>query len=1272
MPAPLPANEAERLQALRESGLLDTPPEKDFDDLAALAAQICGTPMALISLVDERRQWFKARVGLGATETPRESAFCAHALVDPGILVVPDATTDSRFAANPLVTGEPYIRFYAGAPLTTETGETLGTLCVIDRHTRELSEGQRNALRVLATHAMNLIRLRRQVHEQAGMEVQLRDLTSHLENERARLLEAQAVAKIGSWETNLLTLAVSWTLETHRIFGTDPARYRPTHRSFLSFVHPHDRRAVAEAFESSRASREARRIEHRIVLPGGVEKILEERWQIFFDTEGRAIRASGTCQDITERRKAEEENKALAVRLVDTLETITDAFYTIDREWRFTFLNREAERLLQRTREELVGRSVWAEFPEAVGTVFEQQYREALSTLGTAAFEAYYPPLQRWLAKRVYPSAQGLAVYFRDVTDRVRIESEAARARRALLMVKRCNETLVRAANEDELLRAVCDIAVEIGGFRFAWVGYALNDAEKTIKPQAHAGAEEGYLGAIKLSWHADNPVSRGPAGRCINSGKTVFVPDLTDTGSGFRFTQEALQRGFRSLVCVPLKQGGKTFGLIALYLPEIVTPPGEEIQLLEDLADDLAYGIGSLRERAERRRTHEAVLTMARAISAAAGPEFFPEFTRGLIAATGAFAAVVAQCDPRSPGHLRTLYAVAGGQVLPNFDQDLGSFADDALQKEDAWIIDRDAQHRYPQFPVLAQWGVEALVGARLLNEEGRAAGLIFAIFRQPLEHAEFIASTLKIFAARAASEVARQATDARLREQAALLDKAQDAILVRDLEHRITYWNSSAERLYGWSKAEAVGRSARELLYADPKVYDEAIIHLREQGDWVGEITQRDKAGKSLIVEGRWTLVCDEAGSPQAVLAINTDISQRKQLEQQFLRAQRMESIGTLAGGIAHDLNNLLAPISMGVDLLRRAEGLAPRDSAILDNIRRSADRGANLVRQVLSFARGIEGEKIVLNVRHAIREVVAIMETTFPKNIAVDISLSDDLPLVSADPTQLQQVLINLCVNARDAMPTGGRLTLRAESVEVDRQYAVMNRAAAPGRFIAIEVCDTGVGMSREVIDRIFEPFFTTKEFGKGTGLGLATVMGIVRGHGGFINVYSEPGKGSTFKVYIPAQAAIVESVQPKADEELPRGTGETILVVDDEAPIRDVTRRTLEEHGYRVLVAEDGAQAIHIYAQQRGKVALVITDMTMPVMDGATLMLAIRRLDPQMRFIAVSGLAANGASLRTSANGLSRFLAKPYSAAELLQAVRKALADQHPTRQSRSPF
>ncbi len=393
--------------------------------------------------------------------------------------------------------------------------------------------------------------------------------------------------------------------------------------------------------------------------------------------------------------------------------------------------------------------------------------------------------------------------------------------------------------------------------------------------------------------------------------------------------------------------------------------------------------------------------------------------------------------------------------------------------------------------------------------------------------------------------------------------------------------------------------------------------------------------------------------------MLAINTDITERKKLEQQFLRAQRLESIGTLAGGIAHDLNNLLAPITMGVDLLKLFDP-PPRSLPVIENIERSARRGTELVKQVLSFARGVEGARVTLQVRHILTEVESIATNTFPKNITVETRVPRDLWPVLADPTQLNQVVMNLCVNARDAMPAGGRLELAAGNAELDAQYAAMNRGMAPGRYVVIQVTDTGTGMPKEIIDRIFEPFFTTKELGKGTGLGLSTALGIVRSHGGFVNVYSEVGRGSTFKVYLPAHEA---GEGPVADHHgvgpLPRGNGELILVVDDEASVLDITKQTLLAFGYRVVSAEDGAQAISCYALQRDEIALVLTDMMMPVMDGATLILALQRINPRVRIIAASGLKANQDVVRASSAGVKHFLPKPYSADVLLQLINQVL-------------
>jgi PAS domain S-box-containing protein len=546
------------------------------------------------------------------------------------------------------------------------------------------------------------------------------------------------------------------------------------------------------------------------------------------------------------------------------------------------------------------------------------------------------------------------------------------------------------------------------------------------------------------------------------------------------------------------------------------------------------------------------------------------------------------------------------------------------------------------------------------LLDTAGQPIGLLCVEFRRPTARTDFLASTMQIFAGRAASELQRQRTEARTREQAEMLDKARDAILVRDLNHRITYWNKSAERLYGWTSAEALGQFIFELLKQDEAAFHRAMEHLLSAGEWAGEIAQVRKDGQKLAVEARWTLVRDDAGQPKAVLAINTDITDRRKVEQQFLRAQRMESLGTLAGGIAHDLNNLLAPITMGVDLLSRLDP-SPKSVAILDSMQRSAKRGADLVKQVLSFARGVEGTRTPQQVDTILREVESMARNTFPRNITIELKVKPNLWPVLADATQLNQVLLNLCVNSRDAMPNGGHLELAAYNVDLDAQGAALNRALTPGRYVVMQVTDNGTGIPPAIIDRIFEPFFTTKEVGKGTGLGLSTVLSIVRSHGGAVNVYSEPNQGSVFKIYLPAQPEVAAGGETRdAADKFPRGNGELILVVDDEASIQDIVRQALETFGYRVATAGDGAEAVALFAQRQGEVALVLTDMMMPVMDGLALISALRRIDPDVLIVAASGLNANGNLSRALNMGVSHFLAKPYAVDVMLQTFRKALA------------
>ncbi|HEY0077366.1 MAG TPA: PAS domain S-box protein [Pyrinomonadaceae bacterium] len=506
------------------------------------------------------------------------------------------------------------------------------------------------------------------------------------------------------------------------------------------------------------------------------------------------------------------------------------------------------------------------------------------------------------------------------------------------------------------------------------------------------------------------------------------------------------------------------------------------------------------------------------------------------------------------------------------------------------------------------------------------------------------------------------RKRAEERIREQAALLDKAQDAIIVRDLEDRVLYWNKSAERIYGWVAEEAVGKTARELsLLTDGNSaqFERARRELLERGEWLGELAQRTRNGAEIVVESRWTLVHDERGQPSSILIINSDATEKRKVEAQLLRAQRMESIGTLAGGIAHDLNNVLSPILMAVQILQ-LKATDPDSAQWLEILQSNAERGADMVRQVLSFARGMEGERVAVQSKHVVKDIVKILKDTLPKSIGIKFQLPEELWIISADATQIHQVLMNLCVNARDAMPQGGELLIRAENVSLDENYARMHLEAKPGRYVLITVSDTGTGMTPEVLSRIFEPFFTTKAVGKGTGLGLSTALTIVRSHGGFMGVYSEPGKGTQFTVYLPAlemreTAARVETKRA----ELPEGHGELILVVDDEESIRQITRGTLETFGYEVLTAGDGTEAVALYAQHRDRIRLVLTDMMMPFMDGPATIRALQKLDPQVKIIAASGLGGNEKSAEALSAGVKKFLPKPYTAEKLLTTLAEVL-------------
>jgi PAS domain S-box-containing protein len=1006
-----------------------------------------------------------------------------------------------------------------------------------------------------------------QVHQTRVLERQQRAVVGWLHRSNAMMRVACRVGRVGPWSVELPARQLIWSNEVRAIHRAPPD-FAPSVEDAILFYAPEHRETIRSAFERCAVEGTPFDCELQIVTVEGSLLWVRAIGEAERDEQGAIRRVHGALQDISDRKRAAVETEELAARLTSTLESITDAFFTVDRDWRFTYVNREAERMLRRSREELLGRNLWEEFPGARGTPFENYYVQAMNESRSVAFEEFYPPLELWADVRAYPSPQGLAVYFRDVSQTHRVATALRESERRF---RELAENVHDIFYKGDRMLYISPAYERIWGRTCEQLYAAPSSYLESVLPEDRLIAKQARQQTIagefveveyrvrrpdgEVRWIRDEsyPIRdpRGVVERIVGTAR-----DVTDCHRATEVLRDSEER-FRLLV-----EGVKDYAIL----------------LLDPDGNVASWNVG-----AERLHGFSA-------------DEMLGQHFARLFSADDATGRLPARCLKE---------AAEGGRF----------HSDVQLMRNDGTTF----------------WA--SIVVTALRNESGDLRG--FSKITRDISEWKRVNETLL--------------------QQATLLDQASDAIIVQGLDETIRYWNQGAQRLYGWTAEEAVGKPASQVIPSEICEVATAMTVLREAGEWSGELEQLTKSGRPVIVHARWTLL----RAAESVLIINSDVTEKKKTEAQFLRAQRMESIGTLAAGIAHDLNNLLAPIIMGVGLLQRTP-FSDGDARILKSIEFSADRGKNLVRQILSFARGVEGAHVTLDASYLVHEVQYMIGDTFPKNIALEVRLESDIRLVAGDPTQLSQVLLNLCLNARDAMPRGGRLTISAKNTVVDAQYAAAVPDAEVGEYVAISVTDSGSGIPKHVIERVFDPFFTTKEVGKGTGLGLATALGITKAHGGFLTVHSEIGKGSVFTVNLPA---LTEGSLPEPERcssaEMPHGRGESVLVVDDEAAIRTVTKTTLEQHGYHVLVAEDGIEAITLFIRHQGEIAALITDLVMPVMDGAALVAAVRRLTPDLPIIGASGASGDIDVSPFAKSGVSCVISKPFNARTLLSMLRGAL-------------
>lgn len=1057
------AEEAKRIAALHSYGVLDTPAEPEFDRLTQLLAHLCEAPIALISLVDGERQWFKSVHGIAWTETGRAVSICSHAIEQQVLCVIEDMQADSRFCDNPLVVGEPHLRFYAGMPLVTPDGHALGAVAVLDRIPRHLNSVQVEALQTLALQVMAQI----ESHRQRAL---LTQAMQARERSHAALHDSDA-----SWRRLFASSATGIVSAgaDGRYLSANPAFCALVGRSeeelqgveILAFTHPEDIAPCA--------------LEIHRLLAGEVDSFsIDKR---YLRPDGEAIWARATVSQMQAAAVAGE------ARLVAVVTDIND--------------QKLAQLKLQQSHR-LIGLA------------------GRMAGLGGWAIDA--------------------------ATD--------------------TSAPVVRWSDE---LRAILDCAPE-------------------HSPQLE----------MSLNWYPS------PSREALS---------------------QALDAAFAH---------GTPFDL-ELQLVTILGRPLDVRVIGEAVRDDTQRVVrvqGALLDQTQQkciertlRESEERFRNVARATADAVWDWTLSDdamwWSDGMQVL---FGHALDTLEPDSRSWTRRIHTDDLQRVLDSIHG----------------VIDGRGEHWSAEYRFQRHNGDFAVVSDRgfvIRDSNGSAVRMVGGM----------------------TDLTEQRQNESRLRQQAALLDETEDSIVVRDLDDRISYWSRGAERMFGWSAAEAVGRRLSELSLVNGSGADAARAVLLSTGRYAATFRQRCKDGRWVTVEGRWTLVRDAEGQPSAIFGVGTDVTARLELEAQLQQARRLEAIGQLTGGVAHDFNNLLTVILGNADLLAEQLADQPLLLPLAEMTRTAAERGAELTQRLLAFARRQALQPQSVDAHQLLANMDALLRRTLPANIELELVRGAGLWPALVDPSQLEAAVLNLVINARDAMPPGGKITLETSNAWIDQHYAERHPDVAPGQYVLLSVSDTGGGMSPEHLARVFEPFFTTKGVGKGTGLGLSMVYGFLKQSRGHVKLYSEPGHGTTARLYLPRAEGPPEAPPAVVRTEHDfRGTASLLVVEDDPLVLRHA-RDVLVGLGYRVTVAETGMAALAIL-RERSDFDLLFTDVVMPGgLNGRELAEQAMAMNPALQVLYTSGYTENAIVHHGRLDRGVHLLPKPYRSIDLARKVHTVL-------------